>query len=215
MRKWKIIKIGKSNGQILIELLIGIAILALITIVITQMSVSGFKGTKVIGQQGVMDSLAQEALEAVEAFQAANWHNIYDLTKSTQEYYPKISSGAWTLTTDTADKKVTIDSFDYYRTITINNVSRDSNDNIVTSGGTDDPSTQKVTVSVTGTSTPTVTYSRYFTRFQNATAVQTDWAGGTGQETNPTSGTSSNFNTLFQSSSNIDTSTSGEIKLQL
>ena len=201
------------KGQILIEILIGIVILALISIAITQMIIASSKGTKSSGQQSIMDSLAQEALEATEAIATSDWHNIYNLTKETQEYYPKIVAGAWSLTNDLADKTVTINSVGYQRWIVIENVMRDPGGNIVANSGTDDPSTQKITVTITASGQQSLIYIRYFSRSRNSTAVQNDWSGGSGQVTNPTNGFDSNFNTLYYSDDgNIDT-TDGKLKL--
>lgn len=203
------------SGQILIEILIGIVVLATITILISQISLTSFQGTKVTGGQSVMVALAQEALEAVDAIQSADFHNIYDLTKASQEYYPKVSGGVWTLSTTAGDKTIVQDGISYSRWVTIDNVSRNGSDDIVTSGGTDDPSTQKVTVNVTATGVPTVTYSRYFSRVRNTTALQSDWSGGSGQATNPTSGFDANYNTQYDTGDgNLDlTGTPGSIKL--
>jgi len=201
------------KGQILIEILIGIVILALISIAITQMIIASSKGTKSSGQQGIMTSLAQEALEAAEAIATSDWHNIYNLTKETQEYYPKIVAGAWSLTTDIADKTVPINGVSYQRWIVIENVMRDGGGNIIANSGTDDPSTQKITVTIATTGQQSLIYIRYFSRSRNSTAIQNDWSGGSGQATNPTNGFDSNFNTLYHSDDgNLDT-TDGALKL--
>lgn len=63
----------------------------------------------------------------------------------------------------------------------VENVGRDSGDNITTGAGTDDPSTQKVTVVTAwrrGSATSTVSVSNYLTRWKNAVFRQTDWSGG-------------------------------------
>ncbi|MFA6521313.1 MAG: hypothetical protein WCT53_02940 [Candidatus Gracilibacteria bacterium] len=187
-----------KKGMILIEILIGIVVLAVAAILITQMSVTTFRSTKATGQQSVMNGLAQEALEAAEALVTADWRNIYDKTKGSQEYYPKINTGAWTLTTDIADKTITLDGVAYSRWVIIDNVQRDGSDNIVPSG-TDDPSTQKVTVNVTASGLPNLVYTRYFGRDRNTTLSQTDWSGSAGQETNPASGFDANYNSSYSS----------------
>ena len=171
-----------------------------------------------------MISLAQEGIEAFEAVARSDWHGVYNLTgKGSTEYYPELFSGAWRVTTTVSFKTVTVDGVAYSRWAIVDNVCRDDTSrNIITtsgvppctSGNSDDPSTQKITMNVTTTGQPNVSIARYIARARNTTASQTSWSGGSGQATNPTSGFDAIFNTQYDSNdSNVDTATAGSIKI--
>jgi hypothetical protein len=72
----------------------------------------------------------------------------------------------------------------FTRYFTIENVERDSGGSIVTSGGNDDPSTQKITSYVdwpgAAGATGRVTVVDYVTRWMNRVFSQSDWSGGSG-----------------------------------
>jgi len=73
----------------------------------------------------------------------------------------------------------------FTRYFSIENVSRDTSDDIVTSGGNDDPSTQKVIAYVewsVGAGTTNFQIVDYFIRWKNKVINQGDWSGGSGQE---------------------------------
>jgi len=98
----------------------------------------------------------------------------------------------------------------YNRSFSVENVNRDDlgRGNIVTSGGTEDPSTQKVVATVTPAGGTALTATEYLIRSKNSTTLWTDWSGGvdnSGVYTSPTN--------KYSSSSNIDFGTTGEIKL--
>lgn len=107
------------------------------------------------------------------------------------------------------------DSQIFTRYFAVENVSRDAADDIVTSGGNNDPSTQKITATVewsAGGGTPKFQIFDYVTRWRNRVLDQSDWSGGSGQE-----GPLTEPNNKFASSTNnVDaTSTPGSIKLRL
>ena len=88
----------------------------------------------------------------------------------------------------------------YTRYFYVDNVSRDISGNIVTSGGEDDPSTQKLTIGVDWEGGRNMTLTEYTTRNNPQNYMQTDWTGGGGVEGPVTSATSTYFN-----ASNIST----------
>ncbi len=73
----------------------------------------------------------------------------------------------------------------FTRYVNVENVNRDSGGNIVSAGGNEDPSTQKITVYVewpgAGTALGQVKVIDYVTRWANRVFNQTDWSGGGGQ----------------------------------
>lgn len=74
----------------------------------------------------------------------------------------------------------------FTRYLNVENVSRDSSGDIVTSGGNDDPSTQKITTYVewpgVESAVGQVKIVDYITRWSNRVFNQTDWSGGSGEE---------------------------------
>lgn len=88
----------------------------------------------------------------------------------------------------------------YTRYFYIDNVSRDILENIVTSGGEDDPSTQKLTIGVDWEGGRSMSLVEYMTRNNPQNYMQTDWTGGGGVEGPVTAATSTYFN-----ASNINT----------
>ncbi len=101
----------------------------------------------------------------------------------------------------------------YSRWISIENVNRDSDGNMVSAGGTEDPSTQKVVAYVEwqeGADTASISMTEYITRWaRNKSAVFTDWSGSSTVE-GPIITPDSNFST---SSGDVSTSTQGSIIL--
>ena len=92
-----------------------------------------------------------------------------------------------------------ISGSNFIRYFYVENVNRDANGNIVSSGGTEDPSTQKITVTVTWPGTTTgISFSEYVTRTGSSVFRQTDWSGGDGQE-----GPITTVNDKFATSSDI------------
>ena len=70
----------------------------------------------------------------------------------------------------------------YTRYFYASNVSRDTNGNVVTSGGTDDPSTQQITAVTTRPDGGVTQFNEYLTRSPNAAFTQSSWSGGSGQD---------------------------------
>jgi len=139
-------KAKKAGGFGVIEVLIasgiiGATIFSLYYIFVLGTRLSSDAGNKVSG-----NFLAEEGLEAARFLRDSGWHaNISGLTPGTNYYvaFNKINS-AWSIA---ASAPAPIDGV-FYRTLTVENVSRDSDDNIVSSGGTVDPYTKKINIEV-------------------------------------------------------------------
>ncbi|MBI3630975.1 MAG: hypothetical protein HY221_01415 [Candidatus Sungbacteria bacterium] len=112
--------------------------------------------------------LAREALEAARAMRdeswAANiaWRTSAPLASPSLRYYPVIQNSKWILATTSPGLVNGV----YNRFVKFERVSRDSQDRIVSTGGSDDPGTRKVTASATS-STVAVTLATYMTDFQS------------------------------------------------
>ena len=108
--------------------------------------------------------IAEEGLEALRLLRDASWSsNLAGLGVGTNYYlsFNTISS-VWSVGTSNPGY---VDGL-YARTVTVENVNRDANDDIVSGGGTSDPDTKKFNVAVAWsarTGTTTVTVSTYLT----------------------------------------------------
>ena len=108
-------------------------------------------------------TLLSEALEATRSVRDDNWSNLSSLIPGA-DYYPVVSSGSWSLSlTDPGPIGR------YSQWIVVSSVQRDTNDDIVTSGGVVDADTFFATAFVewqSGGSTRTKSLSTYFTNWQ-------------------------------------------------
>lgn len=215
-----------EDGFSMFEILIAISIFAVIGIVAAQLIAVGLDTNTKGGQKTAANAIAKEVMETVQAVATEQWNLLYGLSKgSGNKYYPANTTaicGAekWCFATTTSGESATVNNLTYTKYFYVENVSRDATTkNIVESGGSNDPSTQKVTVVVTwqnsgGAGMGTTTASSYLTRSRNTAAVQTGWSTPN-QDSNPSTGEDADFNGSFSTSSNIDfTSTPGSIKLQ-
>jgi len=206
-----------NRGALLIELLVAISLLAIILSIGSESVYVSMQSGKTSSESDVAVGLANETLEAVRAISDEKWQNIYDLTKGAQ-YHAVLSGTKWA--TSTASELVALNTASYTRYFTVENVNRcnDTSRTIASSttcvpanNYSDDPSTQKVIVTVSwqGSGSPVV-ISDYFSRWRNKVCTQTDWSGGAG------SGVKNCPDTTYESispSGTINTS-GGTIKLQ-
>lgn len=149
-----------SKGFGLIEIIVGSAILTVSLIAVStyfQKSLQFNQENKKIVQASF---LLEEGLEVVKFFRDTSWSNISGLTAGTF-YFLNFDGVKWATTTS----NVFVDGV-FERKFVINNVSRDANDDIVSSGGTNDTDTKKATLFVSwkgrvGTTTKSI--STYLT----------------------------------------------------
>lgn len=146
----------KSRGFGILEMVIASAILSVSLLGISsfyQNSLRVSRATTSFVQAGY---LLEEGVEAVKLLRDKSWSgNIANLTSGTS-YHLVYSGGSWATTTT-----VTLVDGVFDRSFVLENVNRDGNDDIVSSGGTLDAGTKKLTVSVawgspTGTTTKTL-----------------------------------------------------------
>src|SRR3989344_647647 len=195
----------KRHGQILIELLIAIAVGVTLAVIGTQLVSISLQSSQSSKESAEASGLTQEALEGLRAITRGNssssqgWNHIYLPPDGTgnastskgaaNPYHVEVVGNQWRLATGT--EAITVANEVYTRTLIIENVSRDS----VTGGveavyepTRDDPSTQKIAVTVSKSGMPDVTLSAYITRHLNEATLQTDWSGS--QDNGPFSATS-------------------------
>ncbi|OGI85861.1 hypothetical protein A3A05_00670 [Candidatus Nomurabacteria bacterium RIFCSPLOWO2_01_FULL_41_12] len=187
-----------------------ISVVAVVLSVGTNAVFLSLRSNKIGGERDIANALAFEALEAVRAATEENWQNIYGLIKSSQHYQIATPSGKWELAT--GDETINLNGIDYTRYVTIDNVSRDDSTRYVQNSyvsAADDPSTQKVTVTVSWSGGNPVVLYEYFFRWKNKVCNQTSWVtGGSGTTVKTCPDTS--YDTK---DSGVDIST-GSLKLQ-
>lgn len=197
-------------GQTLVEVLIGITVGAIIIGGMTGVIGLSLRSSLQNKSYQIASSLNQELADNVTIFAEANWRNIYDLNKSPDQYYLTATSTGFTAVPGT--ESVAVEGATYNRNFTVANINRDVNGDIADSG-TDDPSTQKITISTifeVGGEITSVSFIKYLSRNRNLIFRQTDWSGGEGED-----GPLTSPNNRFATSTNINsTSTPGMIKIQ-
>jgi type II secretory pathway pseudopilin PulG len=171
----KIIKIiQKKSGQSIIELLVAIGLASLLIPAILTGIVAGRGGRAQEGQRIQAVAVLKSAQEAVRSIAKTSWSGI----SNNGTYYPAISGGNWTLASGSQTTNGLTTS------VVISDTYRDSSGAIVSVGGTRDPSTKKVIITVSWSSpfSSFVTSTNYFTRFKNNAYTDTllgDFNGGT------------------------------------
>lgn len=148
-----------SRGFGLIEVVVGSAILSVAFVGLA----AAFQLALQVNRETLHNLQAhfflEEGVEVVRLLRDQSWENISTLSTTTS-YYLVFENGTWATSTNE-----TLISDTFKRTIAVEDVYRDSTDDITHSGGTYDPGTRKVSVSVAwsdGTATTTRTVDTYF-----------------------------------------------------
>lgn len=212
------------RGQSLAEILIAIGVSAILiggTVGIMLPVLRSNLETKNIQ---VATSLAQQYVDILRNIAEADWLDIYNppATKgSSSQFYLNAATSTYSIasgaTTTVVEGKTFTISF------SIENVNRsfcgvgDISSQATTTcssgvgsvGVIDDPSTQKIKVSISWVQGGSLSRISYLTRSSNRVLIQTDWSGGGNQD-----GPITSENNAFSSSTNINYSTAGEIKIQ-
>lgn len=157
----------RQRGQSIIELLIALALAALMAPALIAGFIASREGKVHVRQRTEGVGLVREAEEAVRSVREAGWSNV----SLNGTYHPQVSGSTWTLASGAESL-----TGGFTRSITIADAFRDSSGTIVAVGGTRDPSTKLVTVSVSwGAFFPiTISSTLYLTRHTgNAAKVET------------------------------------------
>lgn len=159
-------KLTDQKGQLLVEMLLAIAITAIMLPALLTGLFSSKQGKAQQGQRVQAVALMKEAEEVVRNVRSQEW----SLFSVNGTYHPVITGSNWAF----ASGSETVNEMT--RTITVNDVYRDNNGTIVTNGGTFDPSTKKVYIQVTWGQpyASSVDSTIYVTRYlQNSVKTQT------------------------------------------
>lgn len=164
MERLRLIK--NKKGQSLVEILIAMGLMA----VFLPALLTGFVASREAKPQKAKrfdaSQLIREAEEAVISAKESSWDNV----STNGTFYPVESGNEWDLTSGTES---TPEGF--LRSITISDVQRNINGDIVTSGGTVDPATKRLDISVSWTQpiASSATSTLYLTKYSgNTTWVQ-------------------------------------------
>lgn len=195
------------HGQSLVELLIAAGLGVIFIGAGVGLVVSSLTSYRAAKEQQIGAALAKELLDSARVGATANWHFIDTLSTSSVHYHVSTTS---IFTVVSGDEVISLASGSFTRYFTVGDVYRDSFSSgvIVSSGGSIDPSTKKITVFYQGPSRALKSFSTFVARNQMRQFVQTDWSGGSGQD-----GPATTTNNRFASSTRIATSTSGSITL--
>jgi type II secretory pathway pseudopilin PulG len=126
-----------NKGQSIIEVIVAVAILTIIAATSVVAILGSLNTTRLAEEETQAATYAMEGIEAVQSIRNQNWASIvagtYGLAKS---------GSVWSFSGSSDDPD---GSGKFTRVVTIADVSRDTNGDIVTSGGTDDTDTKQVT----------------------------------------------------------------------
>jgi len=163
-----------KQGFSLIEVIIAVGVFGLLASGVFYTVTSSYSNFYGIGDRQTVTEFAQEGIEAVRAIRDDNWRALQDqlgAPESPSGYgVDQGSDGLWYFTGANTRGDLT-------RVVSLATVQRDSNGEIVDSGGTVDPDTMKITVTISGSGMQDYVLNSYLTNWQYRTWQQTDWSG--------------------------------------
>jgi len=134
----------KYGGFGIVELLIVIGIIGLALAGMVGFGNYALKVNSQIKHRVAAVYLAEEAIEAASIVKDEDW-SLLTALNSGSPYHPAINSGKWVLAAGAENIN------NYSRQIILEDVYRDAADNIVSSGGSNDPGSRKITATVSWT----------------------------------------------------------------
>lgn len=187
-----------KSGQYLIEVIIGVTIGAILIGAGITAIVPILKNNLETKNVQIASPLVQEYLEKIQNLADSDWFNIYDppASKGESSQFYLISTGS-TYEVASGATSTIVEGLVFNRHFSIENVNREfcgagditEEGSVLCEGGPgsigiiDDPSTQKITVTVSWNNEEgLISRSRYITRSRNRSFTQTNWLGGYGQE---------------------------------
>lgn len=167
-----------KNGQTLIEVLVAVAVGAVLFVGAVSVISPSIKVNTQANRIATQADLQRALLQNVTAWTGGNWNNINSLaTTSVNTYYLLTATSPFTATS--GKEFIVVGSTTYSRYFYVDNVNRDvTTGNITTSGGTNDPSTKKITAVSNWPGGTTTTIVTYLTRHAGNPYSQVDWSGG-------------------------------------
>lgn len=132
-----------TAGFGVIEIVVAVAIIGIVFFGIYEFALVSSTSVHASSRQIAAGYLAQEAVEIVRTKRNSSWDTDIATLSTGTPYYPNLVSNSWSLSLSNPGL---IDNL-YTRTVVLQDVLRDNDDNIASSG-TVDPDTRKVTVTV-------------------------------------------------------------------
>ncbi|MFA5053478.1 MAG: hypothetical protein WC565_05440 [Parcubacteria group bacterium] len=214
-----------EKGQSLVEILIAVGISAALIGSVVSTYVISLRSNANARLSAIGTQFAQETYDNVKALAEADWHTVYSITKGAN-YHLSLLGDSFEIIAGT--ETIEVDETEYTRSFVVEDVARDGNGDIISENrtpnslaremialaevGKNDPSTQKVTVTVSwpiSGDTANTKITGYISRNRNISLRSTNWNEGPGNE-GPFIGQTSGFN----ASVNIDyTTLPGVIKI--
>ena len=185
-----------NKGQILAELIIAIAITAVLAAIGAQLLNVSLYSAGVSEDRQAASRLAEEIFEAMRAITQGNtsstqgWNRLYlppdgfgnaTSSKGTGNfYYVEVVDNQWQIASGTED--IILEGKTYTRKFIIENICRDNSTHSVSTttipcpgGNYEDPGAQKVIITISKTDAPDFEFSEYFTRYLNESSPQNSW----------------------------------------
>lgn len=164
--------IYNKQGFSLVEVIIALGVFAILAAGVFNVATSSYKNFYGTGDKQSLTEYAQEGVEAVRSIRDNSWQEIEDAAAAAHTWgLVKDSDGYWQFSGG-YDEFGVLDRY-----VTITPVERDSNHEIVGTGGTTDPNTYKVRIAISGTGISTYILDTYITNWAYKTWTQTDWSG--------------------------------------
>ncbi len=172
---------NKEKGQMLAEILVAVIIAAIIIGGIsTTVGTSVITGDKVRQMTSAI-TVIQETIEGVKVITESGWIDLYCLpsgtcpgTKGTSNhYFLNYINGRWQI--QAGENHRIMDNIDYTFYFIVENVNRDALGNIVSSGGTEDPSTKKITATVNWDPNNSISMVEYLMRTTSSYFSDYNW----------------------------------------
>ncbi len=172
----------KFQGSLLLELLVAVGIFAIVLPPMIMGFIAAGGGKAQQNRRIEAIALLKETEEAVRSVREKGWSTF----AQNGTFHPTVSANSWSLTSGNE----TINGLD--RQLVISSVSRDENGVVVSSGGTVDPSTKKVVITVSwgfpfaSSVTSTLYVTRYVGNAANSQTSQAQFNAGNPQNTRVT-----------------------------
>ena len=166
----------QQKGFSLIELILAVGIFAVLMAGATYLVIGSYTPFVGGGNTRELDRVARQSMDVLDVIKDRSWSDIATNASASPSaiHINKDAAGVWNL----ASGGEVIGAFT--RSIYVYNVQRDDTGAIVTSGGTDDPSTKKVVVVVSATGRADYKLEAYMTNWESFRMTQTDWGGSSG-----------------------------------
>lgn len=188
-----------NRGFSLVELVVALAVFAVLAAGVFYVVTNSYSSFYGPGDKQALSEYAQEGVEAVMAIRSNSWQDIVDAIGDNG--ITQGDDGLWDFSGSSDTQG------DFTRVVTLAYAQRDGNGDIVESGGTQDPNTVAVTVTISASGIQDYVLTTYLTDWNYRIWEQTDWSGiGDREFWSDASMASSSF-------SSISTSTSGQLKL--